>query len=462
MIEEFVQNLAHNLGAWAYLLVGAIAFLETAFFIGLFAPGEFTITLGGVLAGEGTVDLTVMIGIVWACAFAGDTTSFYLGRRLGRDFILRHGPRFRINEKRLQYVDSFFARHGGKTILIGRFIGLLRALAPFTAGASRMGYRAFLPYDILGTGIWSATFVLLGFFFWRSFEQVVAIAGQGTLVFGAIVFLIVAIVVVKRQLKDPVKKERFEAFLHRLGKRPPFKQMARVITPIWGFFKPHLKFLLERFTPGGLGLEMTTLLAALAVGIYVLVLYLALLASNIGPTPGDIQAATIAKSLRAGWHTDLIELVTVLGSPYVVVPVTVAVALVVAWRRYLIEAVVLVSGLGLSWLSVYLIKNAVERPRPAGSLIDVTGFSFPSTHATMTVAYVAIAIIVVRTGLGRWSGTALMTAAVLVAAAVGLTRLYLNVHYLSDITTGWAVGVAAFSICGIVGLMIGHARRGAE
>ena len=82
----------------------------------------------------------------------GDTTSFYIGRRLGRRFLEQHGPRVKITHERLEQVEGYFDRHGGKTILIGRFIGLVRALAPFIAGSSGLAYRRFIPYSIVGCG----------------------------------------------------------------------------------------------------------------------------------------------------------------------------------------------------------------------------------------------------------------------------------------------------------------------
>ena len=132
--EHLIQSIASGIGAWSYLLVGALAFFETAAFVGLIAPGEFTVILGGAVAGQGEASVWLMIAITWFAAFAGDSVSFYLGARLGRGFLIRHGPKFRITEERLTQVEDYFAKHGGKTILIGRFIGLIRALAPFIAG----------------------------------------------------------------------------------------------------------------------------------------------------------------------------------------------------------------------------------------------------------------------------------------------------------------------------------------
>ena len=110
--------------------------------------------LGGAVAGQGATDIYLLIAIAWFCAFAGDTTSFFIGRRLGREFLMRHGPRFGVGNERLEQVDDYFERHGGKTIFIGRFVGFVRAFAPFIAGSSGMRYRAFVPYSILGTGLW--------------------------------------------------------------------------------------------------------------------------------------------------------------------------------------------------------------------------------------------------------------------------------------------------------------------
>src|ERR687893_1230864 len=150
-------------GPWTYALVAVLAFLETGAFVGLVAPGETVVIAGGVIAGQGEIQLFPLIGLVWTCAVLGDTTSFYIGRRLGRRFLERHGPRLKITEERLQQVESYFERHGGKTILIGRFIGLVRALAPFIAGSSGLAYRRFIPFSVIGTGLWAAAFSVLGY-----------------------------------------------------------------------------------------------------------------------------------------------------------------------------------------------------------------------------------------------------------------------------------------------------------
>ena len=140
-LEGALTDLSDTLGTWTYALVGGLAFLETGAFVGLVAPGETAVVLGGVVAAEGGVSLVPMLLIVWVAAAAGDLASFMLGRRFGRPFLVARGPRLGITPDRLVRVDSFFDRHGPKAILVGRFVGIVRAVAPFLAGASGLRLR---------------------------------------------------------------------------------------------------------------------------------------------------------------------------------------------------------------------------------------------------------------------------------------------------------------------------------
>ncbi len=214
-LEKLLQDVSDTLGDWTYLLAGLLAFLETGAFVGLVVPGETFVILAGAVAGQGATDIYITIAIVWFSAWAGDTTSFFIGRRLGRGFILRHGPKLRITEERFEQVEGYFKRHGGKTILIGRFIGLVRALAPFVAGSSGMEYRAFVPYSVLGTGLWAGTFSVLGYVGSRSIERIADVAGQGVFLFGVTVAVVVVIVAAVRFLREPENRRKAVEWMDR-------------------------------------------------------------------------------------------------------------------------------------------------------------------------------------------------------------------------------------------------------
>jgi membrane protein DedA with SNARE-associated domain len=197
-LESVLTDLSDTLGTWTYLLVAALAFLETGAFVGLIAPGETAIVLGGVVAAEGGVDLAPMLLIAWVAAALGDLASFLLGQRLGRRFVVVRGPRFGVSAERLQRVEEFFDRHGAKAILIGRFIGIVRAVAPFLAGSSGMRLRAFLPWSLLGTAAWASAFTLVGYAFHASFATAAHTLAHGAL---AAAVLATAFLVVRAHLR---------------------------------------------------------------------------------------------------------------------------------------------------------------------------------------------------------------------------------------------------------------------
>jgi len=452
-LEHLLQELARELGTWTYLLVGAMAFLETGAFVGLVAPGEFSVILGGAVAGQGVIDLGTMLGIAWVCAFAGDSASFALGSRLGRDFVLRHGPRVRITRQRFEQVERYFASHGGKTILVGRFIGLVRALAPFIAGSSGMRYRAFMPFSVLGTGLWAATFTLLGFFFARSLDRVAEVVGQGTFLFGLVVFTVVGVVLAVRALRRPQARARAVAFMQRHALLRPLPVAGRAL-------RPQARFLWGRITPGGLGLEFTSLLAAAAVGAYVVVLYAHLLSGNPGPTPGDGVALDIARRIEAPPLSDVVDWLVWFGRGQVVWAIAAVAGAWLLLRRRWTEAGVLIVGLAAIGIGVEELKELIARPRPADPLTGSDGFAFPSGHAAMSTAYLWLAVTVaIRVRPGLVGSTALIVTGAALTGAIGLSRVYLRVHYLSDVSAGWALGIAIFAAAAAVALLVSFLRQ---
>ena len=452
-LEGAIQDLSKGLGAWTYLLVGALAFLETGAFVGLIAPGEFTVMLGGAVAGQGNISLPVILAVTWACAFAGDTVSFMLGARLGREFLVRHGKRFRISEDRLKQVESYFSRYGGRTILVGRFIGLVRALAPFIAGSSKLPYRNFAPFSILGTGLWSAGLILIGYFFAQSLDTVTNIVGKGLFVFAIVVGIGVGLFLAYRFLREPENRGKVAAEMEKRRALRPLLALGRRL-------RPQFAFLGRRLTPGGLGLEFTSLLAALSVGLFVLIAYWSVISGDPGPTPGDQTAYNVAQDLETAWLVNIAKVLTWLGSGWVVYPLGVLTAIFLAVRRYWMEFWALVVGLALIAFFVPEIKAWTDRPRPPDQLVSVHSPAFPSGHAAQSTFYVWVAFtLAIRVVPGITRRSAVIASGILLAALIGLTRVYLRVHWLSDVTSGWALGVSCFSLVAIVVLIVAYIRH---
>ncbi len=454
-LQNLLEDVSETLGAWTYLLVGVFAFAETGAFVGLVVPGETVMLLGGAVAGQGAIDVYLLIAIAWFAAWLGDTTSFFLGRRLGREFVLRHGPRFGIGAERFEKVEDYFGRHGGKTIFLGRFISLVRAFAPFIAGSSGMGYRAFVPYSILGTGLWASAHILVGYFFSRSIETAGKYAAKGAFLLGLLIAIVAGTVFLYRHFRVAENRRAAVAWMEGHG-------ATRWLVVLGRRYEPQLRFVWNRVTPGGtFGLEFTSLLATLAVALFVLVAYAVLVGREPGPTPGDETAFEVVEHLHSGFLLALSKLVTVLGTGVFTWALTVVCAALLALRRRWAELWVLLAGMTIIQLGVHEAKAAVDRPRPLGlAEVDTRGSSFPSGHAAHSVLYVWLAVtIVLRLRPGMAKATAVVVAGVTLTILVGLSRVYLGVHYLSDVSAGWALGAAAFSFCALIGLVVTALRH---
>lgn len=451
-LQNLLEDVSNTLGAWTYLLVGVFAFAETGAFVGLVVPGETVMLLGGAVAGQGAIDIYLLIAIAWFSAWLGDTTSFFLGRKLGREFVLKHGPRFGISHERFEKVEDYFGRHGGKTIFIGRFISLVRAFAPFIAGSSGMRYRAFVPYSILGTGLWASAHILVGYFFSRSIETAGKYAAKGAFALATLIVVVVAIVWLYRHLREQENRDEAVAWMEERWATRWLVELGR---------RPQFRFLWDRVTPGGtFGLEFTSLMAVLAVASFVLVAYAVVVGERPGPTPGDETAAEIVEHIRNGTLTAIAKAITWLGAGGVVTALAAICGALLIWRRRWAEFWVLAAGMAITQIGIDVLKEVVDRPRPVSGLVDTAGSSYPSGHAAHSVFYLWLVVtIVLRLRPGMARGAAVVTAGFVLTALIGLSRIYLGVHYLSDVSGGWALGAAAFSLAAAVGLVVTQVRQ---
>jgi membrane protein DedA with SNARE-associated domain/membrane-associated phospholipid phosphatase len=454
-LQQLLEDVSNTLGAWTYLLVGFFAFAETGAFIGLVVPGETTMLLGGAVAGQGAIDIYLLIAIAWFAAWLGDTFSFFLGRRLGREFVLEHGPRVGITHERFEKVEEYFGRHGGKTIFIGRWISLVRAFAPFIAGSSGMQYRGFVPYSVLGTGLWASLHILIGYFFSRSIETAGHYAARGAALLATLIAIVVGTVYLVRYLRVEENRERAVRWMEEHAATRWLVALAR---------RPQLRFLWERVTPGGtFGLEFTTLMATLAVSLFVVIAYTVVIGEDPGPTPGDETAAELVGHIQTGVLTSVAKVVTFFGSGAFTWGLALVCAVLLAWRRRWVEFGVLLAGMAITQVGIDAIEGSVDRPRPADPLASSPGSGFPSAHAAHSAIYLWLAVtIVMRLRPGMARAAAVVTTGFVLTVVIGLSRVYLDVHYLSDVSGGWALGAAAFSLCAAVGLVVSQLRQNPE
>jgi membrane-associated protein len=174
-VLQLLEHLTGTLGPWTYAIVGALVFMETVAFLGLLAPGEVTLVVGGAAAANGDVALLPMLALVWTCGVLGDLAGFALGRRYGNR-LLRTAAR-RLGAARVRRIDAGLARWRGKALVGGRFVGPVRVFAAFAAGTSGMSRRRLVALSVLGVGLWAPTLVLATYLFADAVGSCVQVAG---------------------------------------------------------------------------------------------------------------------------------------------------------------------------------------------------------------------------------------------------------------------------------------------
>lgn len=195
-VSEAIEEAPERLGRWSYVFGAAMGFMEMGSLLGVAFLFEVGVVLAGALAGEGEIAIVPLVLFTWVASTLGESLNFWTGRRFGRPFLERHGPRFKVTPELQARVEAHFERRGPATIFVSRFIPLVRSTAPFVAGSTLIAYRRFLPWSIAGNLAWAAAFCGLGYAFYRSADQVAdAVGTAGGVVALLIVVAVVALVV---------------------------------------------------------------------------------------------------------------------------------------------------------------------------------------------------------------------------------------------------------------------------
>jgi membrane-associated protein len=171
-LKEFLDFFLHldknidlwttEYGVWIYAILFLIIFVETGLVIMPFLPGDSLLFVAGTLAARESLNLFYVIGLLFVAAFLGDTLNYLIGKKLGPPVFDRN-YRF-IKKEHLLKTQAFYEKHGGMTIIIARFIPIIRTFAPFIAGIGTMNYSKFISFNLIGGALWVVGVTLLGFF----------------------------------------------------------------------------------------------------------------------------------------------------------------------------------------------------------------------------------------------------------------------------------------------------------
>ena len=179
-LAEFVQQY----GVWVYALLFAIVFCETGLVVTPFLPGDSLLFVVGALAAVGNMDIFLVMAVLITAALCGDNVNYWVGRWVGPRVFSKEASRW-LNPAHLQRTHQFYAKHGGKTIIIARFMPIVRTYVPFVAGLGAMPYGKYIAYCVAGALLWVVSLCSLGYFF----GNIPAVKSNLTVVIIAIVLL---------------------------------------------------------------------------------------------------------------------------------------------------------------------------------------------------------------------------------------------------------------------------------
>jgi len=168
---HFIMDVRGLVQTGGYIALAIIVFAETGLMIGFFLPGDSLLVTAGLFAAKGDLDIVVLNVLLITCAILGDATGYFIGKKLG-PALFRREDSFLFKKKHLIATHEFYERHGGKTIIIARFVPIIRTFAPVVAGVGRMEYRRFLAYNVLGGIGWVVGLTWAGYLLGRTIPDI--------------------------------------------------------------------------------------------------------------------------------------------------------------------------------------------------------------------------------------------------------------------------------------------------
>lgn len=387
-------------GRFGYVALFAGVFLEN---VGIPVPGETVLLAAGFLAKTDVLRLGIVIPCAIVAAILGDNLGYWIGRRGGRSFAERYGKYIALTPSRLDAVDAYFHKHGPRTIFFARFVSGIRVVAAIFAGMSRIPWPTFLLYNATGAVVWGTVIAVVGYLFgqsWHLLERLVG--GAGLFVVGAVACGILFFV---------LRRYRTRIIGSVAGRLPGNHTMQELWLVLFSLV---VIGLFGKITEDVMTHESTAFDAAVATAV--------------------------ARIQWPGMHA-VMEVANAIGSGAAIIAVSL---LAVIWRirrhDHLGRNLVIALALFIQGLDAVL-KHSFHRvrPSPLHAMTNLYSASFPSGHAMNAVAIYGIVAVLLardRPGTGRISAFVVSV----IALVIGVARVYLRLHWATDVLAGYAVG----------------------
>ena len=439
---HFIQSILPALEHFhilAYWIAFFAALLETTVGIGLILPGSTLLLVMGALAARGFFDIGDLFWFAVVGAIIGDNLNYYIGKKFGEK-IFAQGFWF-IKPKHLKKGKDFFDRYGSSGIFFGRFIPSLKEIMPLIAGAFGMKKLPFMVWNILGAIGWSMAWILPGYFFSQSLNFAEIWLTRAGFFMATLFVVFILVFILKVFLVN--KGEEFFTFLASVWSS--IKEPLINNSDVQRFAKRHqtlFRFLHRRLDRNNFyGLPFTLFLVAL---IYLIFHFGGVVEGVINSdlvVSTDIRVANLLAIFRTPELTTFFTWITLFGKWQVVTLLTLT-SILILWilKRRTTLIPLLVSILGSTFFT-YIGKFIFHRPRPNVAVYPEDSFSFPSGHAAIAVAFYGFLTYLFIWNTRRWNKkiNAFFVGFVLIGL-IGLSRLYLGVHFLSDVWGGYLAG----------------------
>ena len=426
--------------AWGAAAVFLFAFLESLAVVGLFVPGAVVMFAAGALVGLGAMALWPTLLLALAGAIAGDGLSYWLGHHFG-EHLLERWPLKRYPNL-LEKGERFFSRHGAKSIFLGRFVGAVRPIIPMTAGMLGMRPLRFYIADILSALAWAPAHIILGMVFGASLSLAAAVATRLLIMLAAVV-----IVVWLSVLAAGFGLSRIQAWGQRALPRLQTWAAAQRADRQKSTIRSVVLTLLDPSRPETRLLPL--LGAAFIAGTW---MFLGVIEDVLTRDPlvrVDFGVYHLFEGLRTPLADRFMIALTELGDVAVLAPVIAAVLLWLlykrAWRPATYWITTLVFGAGLTMA----IKFALQLPRPVAYSQGADAYSFPSGHVTMSVVTFGFLGVLLAPEMRQRGRLLTFSVVFILVVLIGFSRLYLGVHWLSDVLGGFAFGTLWVSLLAI-------------
>ena len=435
MLDWIVQH-PHLAGSVIFLISAA----ESLAVIGLFIPGTVVMFGVGALVGKGMLDLWPTLAWATAGAVAGDGVSYWLGYRY-REGLRGFWP-FRRHPALLQKGEQFVLRHGGKSVLLGRFVGPVRPLVPVVAGMLGMSPIRFYLANVLSALAWAPAHILPGVVFGAVFSLAAAVSMRLALLMVVLVALLWAVVAGTRIAATWLKPLLIQGMARLSG---------------WGVVpgRPIRNLAVALFDPTHPEAGVLALFAGAFIGSgWALMAVLEDVFTHDALVRVDSSVFHLLQGLRTPVGNAVMIALTELGDAAVMLPLIAVVLGWLLWFRswraaaYWLAAVAFGAGLTLA------LKAGLHLPRPEPIYAGLSRFAFPSGHAAMSVVIYGFLGVLIGRGISPRARVALASSAILLVSLIAFSRLYLGAHWLSDVLGGLAFGTAWVAL-----LAIAYLRR---